>query len=119
MPHHNMTISLPQVMFEELERVCKAENRTHFGLVQEALRQYFDNNRSRVAVPSKPNEHRDAIARRAYELWEQHGRQPGHTLEDWLQAERELNKRKGGDQRKSVTEPLPFPDRRKEDRRAA
>jgi outer membrane protein TolC len=30
------------------------------------------------------------IAQRAYELYEQRGRQEGRALEDWLQAEREL-----------------------------
>lgn len=30
------------------------------------------------------------IARRAYEHFEERGRQPGHALDDWLQAEREV-----------------------------
>lgn len=29
------------------------------------------------------------IRRRAYQLFEMRGRQPGHELDDWLQAERE------------------------------
>ncbi|HEU0006508.1 MAG TPA: DUF2934 domain-containing protein [Terriglobia bacterium] len=28
------------------------------------------------------------ISRRAYELWEQRGRQDGNALQDWLEAER-------------------------------
>lgn len=32
----------------------------------------------------------DHIAQRAYELYEQRGRQDGLALEDWLEAEREL-----------------------------
>jgi hypothetical protein len=32
----------------------------------------------------------DDIRQRAYQLWEQSGRAPGHDLEHWLQAEREL-----------------------------
>jgi hypothetical protein len=32
----------------------------------------------------------ERITRRAYELYEQRGRQAGHELEDWLQAEREI-----------------------------
>jgi hypothetical protein len=32
------------------------------------------------------------IARRAYELFEQRGREHGHDVEDWLQAERELRR---------------------------
>ena len=35
-----------------------------------------------------PND--DAIARRAYELYEARGGEPGRDLEDWLKAEREL-----------------------------
>lgn len=30
------------------------------------------------------------IARRAYELYERRGRDQGHDLDDWLQAERDL-----------------------------
>jgi outer membrane protein TolC len=33
----------------------------------------------------------DDVARRAYELYETRGREPGHELDDWLQAERELS----------------------------
>jgi len=29
---------------------------------------------------------------RAYELYEQRGGEPGHELEDWLEAEREIGK---------------------------
>ena len=32
----------------------------------------------------------EAIARRAYELFQQRGAEPGHEIEDWLQAEAEL-----------------------------
>jgi Protein of unknown function (DUF2934) len=32
------------------------------------------------------------IAKRAYDLYEQHGHQGGHAVEDWLQAEREIRK---------------------------
>jgi hypothetical protein len=32
----------------------------------------------------------ERITLRAYELYEQRGRQAGHELEDWLQAEREI-----------------------------
>lgn len=35
----------------------------------------------------------DEIRRRAYELWEQHGRQSGHENEHWLLAEREVRDR--------------------------
>jgi Protein of unknown function (DUF2934) len=32
----------------------------------------------------------EKIRCRAYEIYLEHGEQPGHELEDWLQAEREL-----------------------------
>ena len=32
------------------------------------------------------------VAQRAYELYEARGAEPGHELEDWLNAEQELNK---------------------------
>ena len=35
----------------------------------------------------------DEIRRRAYELWEQHGRVSGHENEHWLLAEREIRER--------------------------
>jgi len=35
----------------------------------------------------------DEIRRRAYELWEQHGRVEGHENEHWLLAEREVRER--------------------------
>lgn len=37
-----------------------------------------------------PPKHADRIATRAYELASQRGFDPGHELEDWLQAEREI-----------------------------
>ena len=35
------------------------------------------------------------IRKRAYQLFEMRGRQAGHELEDWLQAEREIKSRYG------------------------
>jgi hypothetical protein len=37
-----------------------------------------------------PMSNQDAIERRAYQLYEQRGREDGHDWDDWLQAEREL-----------------------------
>ena len=37
---------------------------------------------------------REEIARRAYERFEGRGREPGHDVEDWLQAENDLRQRK-------------------------
>jgi hypothetical protein len=34
--------------------------------------------------------HHDRVARRAYELYEQRGRQEGRAIEDWLNAESQL-----------------------------
>jgi hypothetical protein len=39
-----------------------------------------------VANPAREEE----IRRRAYELYLERGEEPGHDVEDWLQAEREL-----------------------------
>jgi outer membrane protein TolC len=39
---------------------------------------------------SKADWAHERIARRAYELYEQRGRQEGRDLEDWLNAERQL-----------------------------
>lgn len=33
---------------------------------------------------------REQIANQAYQLWEQHGRQPGRDQDFWFQAERQL-----------------------------
>ncbi|MBI1734827.1 MAG: DUF2934 domain-containing protein [Candidatus Rokubacteria bacterium] len=41
-------------------------------------------------TPSNGGADRDAIARRAYELFQARGGQHGYEIEDWLQAEREL-----------------------------
>jgi hypothetical protein len=35
---------------------------------------------------------RDDVARRAYELFQARGAEPGHDLENWLEAERELSR---------------------------
>jgi hypothetical protein len=36
----------------------------------------------------------DQIRRRAYELYEERGREDGHELEDWLRAEEEITSKK-------------------------
>jgi hypothetical protein len=41
---------------------------------------------------------RDAIARRAYELFQERGRAPGSELDDWLRAEREMQEANRHDQ---------------------
>ncbi|HEX4921741.1 MAG TPA: DUF2934 domain-containing protein [Candidatus Bathyarchaeia archaeon] len=41
-------------------------------------------------------DHQEQIRRRAYELYEQRRREDGRDLDDWLQAESEVIKRKTG-----------------------
>ena len=40
------------------------------------------------------SESQEQIRRRAYELYEQRGRDDGHELDDWLQAEAEVTQQK-------------------------
>ena len=44
-----------------------------------------------VLRSERPTPSPDEVARRAYELFEARGCQPGHDLENWLDAERELS----------------------------
>jgi hypothetical protein len=44
--------------------------------------------------PTEDHPNKGEVARRAYELYETRGREPGHELEDWLDAEQEVNKRR-------------------------
>ena len=37
----------------------------------------------------------DQIRHRAYELYEQRGREDGHDLEDWFRAEAEVKQKRG------------------------
>jgi Protein of unknown function (DUF2934) len=43
--------------------------------------------RAQIRIP------REDIARRAYELYEARGGEPGHDVDDWLRAERELREK--------------------------
>jgi hypothetical protein len=43
--------------------------------------------RNEMKMPS-----RDDVARRAYELFQARGAEPGRDLENWLEAERELSR---------------------------
>lgn len=36
---------------------------------------------------------KDDIARRAYQRYEERGREPGHEMDDWLEAERDIKQR--------------------------
>jgi len=39
---------------------------------------------------SNPTKREEQIRRRAYELYETRGREDGHAIDDWLQAEAEI-----------------------------
>jgi hypothetical protein len=56
----------------------------------------------------------DAVARRAYEIYQRRGGDHGADLDDWLEAERQL-KRGRSDVTGPVNPPLPRPRRRKSD----
>ena len=49
---------------------------------------------SRYSETDLPPQVRQRIADLAYRLYEERGRQPGHELEDWLEAERRVLGRK-------------------------
>lgn len=45
-------------------------------------------------ITRSTSELQEQIRRRAYELYDQRGRDDGHELDDWLQAESELAQQK-------------------------
>jgi hypothetical protein len=45
-------------------------------------------------VRSEPQNFEEEIRRRAYELYEECGREDGHDFDDWLRAEEEITKKK-------------------------
>lgn len=49
-------------------------------------------NKKHQPSPGENHPDPDKVAQRAFELYEARGGEPGHELEDWLQAEREMNK---------------------------
>ena len=51
------------------------------------------NQRRRESVADDPQEQpipEEAVRNRAHEIYEERGAQPGHDVDDWLEAEREL-----------------------------
>jgi hypothetical protein len=50
--------------------------------------------KSPATVTKEPQELEHQIHLRAYELFEARGREDGHDIEDWLQAETELTEKK-------------------------
>jgi len=43
-----------------------------------------------ISATGSPVDIQEQVRRRAFELYEQHGKEDGHDLDDWLQAESEL-----------------------------
>ena len=61
---------------------------------QHATRNPVESRSTENTISNQPDEHsQDFHARisvRAYALYEEHGREDGHALEDWLEAERQV-----------------------------
>ena len=49
-------------------------------------------NKTNQPSVTENNPDQDEVARRAYELYEARGGEPGHDLDDWLHAEEAMNK---------------------------
>ena len=47
-------------------------------------------NKPAVSTSAEPKALEDQIRARAYELYEERGKEEGHDLDDWLRAEAEL-----------------------------
>lgn len=62
------------------------------------------NNVSQVSDVNSPELTEDIIRTRAYQLFEQRGCEPGHDLDDWLQAEAELIGKKPSGRAELTTE---------------
>jgi Protein of unknown function (DUF2934) len=45
-------------------------------------------------IRNEPQNIEETVRTRAYELYEERGREDGHELDDWLRAEEEITKRK-------------------------
>lgn len=60
--------------------------------VQELLRSFRSHSKSREKSmePLHPESLIEEIRRRAHELYEERGREPGHAEQDWLRAEAEI-----------------------------
>ena len=61
---------------------------------QRATRNPVESRSKENTVTNQPNEQSQdfhaRIAERAYALYEEHDREDGHALEDWLEAERQV-----------------------------
>ncbi len=45
-------------------------------------------------IRNEPENQEETIRTRAYQLYEERGREGGHELDDWLRAEEEISRRK-------------------------
>lgn len=61
---------------------------------QRATRNPVESLSNENTITNQPDEHSQdfhaRISERAYFLYEEHGREDGHALEDWLEAERQV-----------------------------
>ena len=69
-----------------MKRRTKSQKTPDGSLPKEARATTFSQLKSQPPTPEQ-------IQKRAYEIFEARGGAPGHELEDWLQAERELKAR--------------------------
>jgi hypothetical protein len=62
--------------------------------IQSATRTPVDSRSTENTITNQPDEHSQdfhaRISERAYALYEEHGREDGHALEDWLEAKRQV-----------------------------
>jgi len=63
--------------------------------------------------PAPTNLDREDVERRAYELYEQRGREDGYDWDDWLAAERELRGSSEAETREAATDVPPATARRR------
>ena len=61
---------------------------------QRAMRTPVESRSNENTMSNQPDEHSQVvharISEQAYALYEEHGREDGHALEDWLEAERQV-----------------------------
>ncbi len=63
----------------------RTEKNSHKGKARHTVKKIANGKPVEVRHPSE-----DEIRRRAYEIYVERGGTPGHELDDWTQAEREL-----------------------------
>ena len=65
-------------------------NSSHSGKSEQTTRSESRELQARSTDNSRADE--DLVARRAYQRYEERGREDGHDMEDWLEAEREVER---------------------------